>query len=57
MADTDPKAEVTTGGRDTAAIDKARKDEAAKQKAVVDAVFKATHYAKGNPIPIVPPEA
>jgi hypothetical protein len=57
MADTDPKAEVTTGGRDTAAIDKARKDEAAKQKAVVDAVFKATHDAKGNPIPIVPPEA
>lgn len=34
--------------------DKDREDQEKRDQAVVDAVFDATHDAKGNPIPILP---
>jgi hypothetical protein len=49
------KAFITGQERD-AARQKAHDDELARQKAVADAVYAATHDKDGDPIPLVAPE-
>lgn len=53
----DKGAQATSEGAPGAeARDRARDQEEAKQAAIVQAVFDATHDEAGEPIPIVPPE-